>query len=234
MKIIINYMIALCLIGFVACEDVNSLHEKYLERGEEIYTGVIDSLKAYSGRERVQFTWEINSDPRITQVVIYWHDRADSSVVEVNRTVPGNMQMETLLKLPEGGYIFEFITKDDEGHKSLYVQKTVDIYGDKYIQMLRNRGVKSIKMKEGNQAVLTWLDIEDNTLQYVTISYTDYTDPQRPVTKTRRVENTDKETTLPNIKAGDKITVVSTYLPSAESLDEVNTVPQQYTLPESK
>lgn len=233
MKIIINYIMAFCLLGFVACEDVNSLHEKYLERGEEIYTGVIDSLKAYPGYERVKFTWEINSDPRITQVVVYWNDRADSSIVEVNRTTPGIMQMSALLELPEDSYIFDFITKDDEGHKSLYVQKTVDIYGDKYIQTLRNRGIKTVQVKSGNQAQLTWLDIEDNTLQYVTVSYTDYADPAHPVTKTVRVENTDKQTTLANIAAGDKITVVSTYLPSEEALDTVNALPQQYTIPGS-
>lgn len=62
------------IIGLNSCENINDVHEEYLKRGEEIYTGVVDSLEAYPGNERIKFTWMINADPRITKTVIYWND----------------------------------------------------------------------------------------------------------------------------------------------------------------
>lgn len=34
------------IIGLNSCENINDVHEEYLKRGEEIYTGVVDSLEA--------------------------------------------------------------------------------------------------------------------------------------------------------------------------------------------
>ena len=31
------------IIGLNSCENINDVHEEYLKRGEEIYTGVVDS-----------------------------------------------------------------------------------------------------------------------------------------------------------------------------------------------
>lgn len=231
MKIIIKSIVAFCLFGFVACENMNDLHQKYLERGEGIYTGVIDSLKTFPGNERVKFSWEINSDPRITKTLIYWNERADSLIIDVNRTAPGIMAMETVANFAEGSYIFEFVTKDNIGNQSLSVSKTVEIYGSKYIQKLRNRSVKNLTAKPGNAVLIDWADIEDTNLLYTIVKYTDYTDPLQPVVKEVKVENKSKQTTLTNIKLGDKVTVISTFLPLVDALDMVNALPREYILP---
>ena len=42
------------IIGLNSCENINDVHEEYLKRGEEIYTGVVDSLEAYPGNERIK------------------------------------------------------------------------------------------------------------------------------------------------------------------------------------
>ena len=69
------FLIALPLImlWMASCDDMNSIHQKYYDWGEDIYTGVVDSLKAYGGYEKVKFNWELNADPRITKTVIFWN-----------------------------------------------------------------------------------------------------------------------------------------------------------------
>lgn len=52
----------LFLIWMASCDDMNSIHQKYYDWGEDIYTGAVDSVKAYGGYERVRFDWEINAD----------------------------------------------------------------------------------------------------------------------------------------------------------------------------
>lgn len=231
MKIVIKNIIVLAFFcGLVACDSMNSIHEEYLDRGEEIYTGVIDSLKAYPGNERVKFTWEINADPRITKTVIYWNDSADSAIVEVNRTQAGVMQMETTLNLPESSYIFRFVTKDDEGHKSLSVEKTVEIYGPDYVAMLRNREIKSITTPEEGGILLKWGAIEDATLIHTIISYTDYSNPSNPRKVEVMIENNVSEWNLANVKEGDELLVSSVYQPE-DCLDIFNAKATVYHIP---
>lgn len=46
MKAIIKITVLIySFISLIACDDMNSLHEEYLKKGEIIYTGIIDSLK---------------------------------------------------------------------------------------------------------------------------------------------------------------------------------------------
>lgn len=217
-------------LAFFACGDINSIHEEYLNRGEEIYTGVIDSLKAYTGDEQVKFTWEINADPRITKTVIHWNNGVDSSVVEVNRTQGGVMLMEKILKLPEDSYIFKFVTKDDEGHKSLSVEKTVEIYGPNYTSTLRNREVGAITSQSDGSVKLSWGSIEDITLLHTIVTYTKYTDSSDPLISEVIVANNISESILPDIKVGDEITVSSVYLPE-NSLDTFKANATTYRIP---
>lgn len=235
MKSIIKNIVGfICIIiGLNSCENINDVHEKYLKWGEEIYTGVVDSLEAYPGNERIKFTWMVNADPRITKTVIYWNEGSDSAVVEVNRTQPGIMRMETNLNLPESSYIFKFVTKDDEGHKSLSVETTADIYGPKYASTLRNREVRSIVALEGNSVKLNWSSIESETLLYTMITYTDHSDPSNPKTVEEKVENDISETILSNQKADDEIIVKSVYQPVG-SLDIFDANVTVYHVPIAK
>jgi hypothetical protein len=204
---------------------MNSVNQAYLDRGETFYTGKISSLQAIPGNGRVKFLWTVNSDPRITRTMIYWNEGVDSATVAVNRTRPDSIELEHVLSLPEGNYVFEFVTKDDKGHRSLGVERTVGIYGVKYIASLQNRNVASITLSK-----ITWLSTVSSTIQYVTVRYTDYTDPDHPEQKALRVENADTETTLSGAKSGEELSVTTSYLPE-NGLDIVDALPKIYTLP---
>ena len=103
--------------------------------------------------------------------------------------------MESVLDLPEGTYVFEFITKDNEGHQSLFVEQSAVIYGEKYKQTLRNRSIKTMSDISSGSMKISWYPIEDLTIQYVTVKYTDYSNGS-PVEKEIRVENSEMETVL--------------------------------------
>lgn len=184
-----------------ACDDVNSIHQKYYDEGEDIYTGVVDSLKAYAGYEKVRFSWEVNGDPRITKTVIYWNQRADSTIVQVNRTQSGRLPIiYDLTNMEEGNYIFEFITRDAEGHFSLPTEIVVLVYGDSYIQTLRNRIVSSITKQADKSMLIQWDAIASSAIQYVTVKYK-IGDAEQSI----RVENEETQTVLKGLNTGDKI-----------------------------
>lgn len=214
------------LLSTTGCDDINSIHQKYYDRGEDIYTGVVDSIKAYAGYEKVLFEWELNSDPRITKTVIFWNNRADSVVVDVNRIQNTVMKMSYELdNIPEGNYIFEFITRDDEGDYSLAKEATVVVYGEEYSNSLRNRGVSSIIVQPDGSVLITWDKIASNEIQFVTVEYT-----INGETKTVCVENDETETVINGLKTGEDIYVSTSYQPT-DALDLLVAPKRAYTIP---
>lgn len=216
----------LFMLWMVACDDMNSIHQKYYDWGEDIYTGVVDSLKAFAGYEKVKFSWELNADPRITRTVVFWNQRADSVVVNTNRLQSGRLQLEhELQQMAEGSYIFEFITRDNEGHFSLPKEIVVEIYGESYVQSLRNRRISSMVHLEDGSMLLEWDPISNIEMQYVTVSY-----EVDGIERFIRVENNDETTLLTGLDTGDKIQISTTYLPK-DALEELHSPYTEYTMP---
>lgn len=222
MKTIIKMFIPLYLLSLIACDNMNSLHKEYLEWGEAIYTGVVDSLKAAPGYERVKFSWEINADPRITKTVIYWNDRGDSMVVAVERTQPGRIQMEYILQLAAGGYLFELATKDDDGHQSRYIEASVNIYGSTYANstaLRSSRPVKALELIDDETVEIYLGAVEVNTYRYSELTYLSYENGVEGEEKKIIVENETEMITLEKIRIGDPIIIQSYYYPSEDALD---------------
>jgi hypothetical protein len=197
------------------CDDNNSLHQKYIDEGETIYTGKVDSVEVFAGNEKVKLTWQINSDPRISRVVISWNNGNDPTVVPVTA---GVKTMGTVIDLSEGIYNLRLMTADNEGHSSTEVTRTVQVYGPRYISFLTNRGLNYSLLD--NSVTINWTPVESPLIQYVMLTYTDYTDGN-PEQKTMRIENDDSHTVLSNIREGDSFSIVTTYLPEGgfETLD---------------
>jgi hypothetical protein len=207
---------------------MNSLHQKYIDQGETIYIGRVDSVMAFPGNERVKLTWMNNSDPRIDRTLIYWNDNKDSAEVKVNRTQSGIMELETIINIPEGACDLTVLNKDIAGNRSLSASKSVFVYGPKYISNLNNRNIRKFTFASG---ILTidWVTVESELVQYTTISYTDYTDAFNPVQNTVRVENRDEQTIISGVQEGDKFSLNTTFLPEG-GFDRVDALPMEYTL----
>jgi hypothetical protein len=204
------------------------MHQKYLDQGETLYTGKADSMQSYAGNERVKFTWWLNADPRIDRCIFYWNDGKDSTTVPVNRTQSlGYQNMETVLDVSEGIYTFALITGDDEGHRSMKTEGTVQVYGPVYISRLTNRNM-SASFDDGTLTV-KWVNVESELIQYTTLRYTDYSNPANPAPKSIRIENTDTETVLEGAREGDVFSISSSYFPEG-GLDIMDAPPVEYTI----
>ncbi len=216
----------LFLIWMASCDDMNSIHQKYYDWGEDIYTGAVDSVKAYGGYERVRFDWEINADPRIEKTIIYWNQRADSVIIEVNRTESGRLYVSHMLEnMDEGSYIFEFITGDNKGHFSMPREVVVLIYGESYSQLLKNRRIVSIAKQLDGSMIIQWDPIASTEIQYTTVLY-----EVDGVERSIRVENDATETVLEGLNTNDVIRVSTTYLPEG-ALDELHAPYSEYIMP---
>lgn len=209
-----------------SCDDMNSINQKYYDRGETIYTGIVDSINVYPGYEKVAFDWLINADPRITKVVMFWNMRQDSLVVPVNRTVYKIDTMAyTIESIPEGNYIFEFITRDDEGNHYITKEATVIVYGEDYCKTLRNRSLSSLSRDSEGGTVLSWIDSPSTDILYSLVRY-----KVGGIEKIDTVYNLETTTTLTGLATGDEIAISSVYLLKG-ALEPITAAPRYYTVP---
>jgi hypothetical protein len=155
-------LILIALVLNSACSEEDD-YKKYLEGGEIYYPGKIVNTNVYSGHERVRLTGLFVSDPKVTQCLVYWNVRKDSVIFPVSRE---NLfdSLDEVISVPEGIHNFEFITMDDDGHRSLVVNKTGYSYGEKYIAQLINRVIKDTLYSAANKSLtINWASTDLTT-----------------------------------------------------------------------
>lgn len=129
----------LCVLG--ACMKSDD-YKKYLADGEIIYTGKIDSVRIYSGHDRVLINGLFIADPKVTELRVYWDSRSDSVIVPIVRSA-GVDTLNLYVPITEGIHNFELVTYDNDGNKSLSVFRTGTAYGERFVSGLINRPMYS-------------------------------------------------------------------------------------------
>ena len=228
MKKILRYLTGIVsVICLLSCDDNNSLHQKYIDQGETIYVGKVDSVKVFPGNNRVKCTWELKTDPRIVKTEIAWSDDAFVAV-PVNRSTSGVLQMETVIDIPEGIYQLRFLNRNNEGDRSLAVEQTVEVYGERYVNALRNRTVLAIATSDSTECEVSW-SIAENTAVYTSVRYVDFSVPDTPVEREIRVENNEMKTQLVGAEPNKSFSVTTFHKPE-NGIDIVSAAPREYII----
>ena len=134
------------LFVLFSCSQMNEIHDEFLEGGERTYIGKVDSLKIFPGNERVKLRFWI-SDPRAKAVKFFWVPDDDSIQYELTRISPrDSFELEiggtgNTKTIKEGSYTMKMVTSDHNGHHSLPVNTTLNVYGEKYKNSLINRNL---------------------------------------------------------------------------------------------
>ncbi|RYE17761.1 MAG: hypothetical protein EOP45_15215, partial [Sphingobacteriaceae bacterium] len=98
-KINTTFLTLLLVTVIVSCSKSDE-YKKYLENGETFYTGKLDSVKVYSGRNRVKIMGLLPADPKITRCKITWNDGKDSAVYPISKGV-GVDSFSQIINVPE-------------------------------------------------------------------------------------------------------------------------------------
>ena len=214
-------------VAMIGCDSMNSLHEEYLNRGEGIYIGIADSITMYPGYEKIKFRWKVNADPRIDNTLIYWNQRAESREIPIVRTTEGEMWLETeLTGMKEAEYLFEFVIRDKEGNVSKPVEVLGEVYGEVFIENLRNRGIKEISRLETGETQIEWEEVNNRTLLYSVIEYQDI----NGVFVSLTIENYEDMTILEGLSTGDNIEIYAVHMPEM-GLETINSTKRRFVIP---
>ncbi len=145
--------IVLLALSIQSCSKMNDLHQEYLDQGETIYAARIDSVHSGAGKGRIQLEIFIGAQ-RIETVRIFWNDYKDSVDIKIgNQTGTFKTMVENLA---EKSYIFQFVSIDKFGNKSLPFELTADVYGNNFQSILSNRTISDVSSFENGKITITW------------------------------------------------------------------------------
>jgi hypothetical protein len=156
-KLIYSLVFVLATISFVACDDINYKHDKYLAQGEDLLIGKLDSFKIYGGKQRAKIVvWA--GDFRAQYLVI---SRADSTLkykYTLNPTNRKDSMVFYINSLREGTNVLSWKTwNSDSTVHSIQGGTTVSTWGSKYESFLLTRKITSAKVNLLTKAyTLTW------------------------------------------------------------------------------
>lgn len=161
-----GYLAIACFLTFhlFSCDEMTDNYQQYLEGGEIIYPGKVDSVKVFPGKYRIGLSWLILSDPTITSSIVSWNNKQDSVVIPITRSAgidTVNVILNNLLELP---YTFNIITLDDMGNRSVNTEVIGNVYGDIYRNRLLNRAVSALTYSEINGLNVKWAIADEGTV----------------------------------------------------------------------
>ena len=129
-------LLMLLVIAGQSCTKMNDLTDRYLDEGEIAYAAKVDSVGVQAGENRIQLNLHIKAQ-RIDNVRIYWNNYVDSVDVEIGgRTGVFPVMLDDM---PESGYLFQLVSFDKFGNRSLEYEATGSSYGENYKNGLSNR-----------------------------------------------------------------------------------------------
>ena len=202
-------IILICVaVFFAACDDMNDLHIDYLKEGETIYAAKVDSVSPGPGNERIEMELFIKAQ-RIEFLRFFWNAGSDSVDYNINNQVGIFKCM--IVGLPENEYLFNVVSFDKFGNKSLPFEVSAVSYGEYYRGYLTNRRVTAALTDSLRLTFAAPLDeVIYSTLYYLNSSNANVT----------KVVPADVEkVTIPDFKQGSEFRYTTTYRPAENSPD---------------
>ncbi|HWK57715.1 MAG TPA: DUF4998 domain-containing protein [Parapedobacter sp.] len=214
------YIVSLFLVFAVmtACDDRDEAYKEYIKDGETIYLGKAHSVQAAPGNNRLKLSWWLTADPQVVSAKVFWNDRRDSLEIPIDNN--GEPQELSVLidDLEERIYSFEIFTYDNRGNRSLRVEALGEAFGDTYTNGLVNRVLGNIELVDG-KIYLSWEALPGNsqigTPVGVELHYTDLAGNEKQL----KIEMTEAETVLSDIKLGSELRYRTMFLPDPLAID---------------
>lgn len=212
------FLLFLLAIGMVGCSKMNNSYHDFWKNGEKVYPASPDSIKVFSGENRIEMTFTIAGGTSVTKAIIYWNNKTDSLVVPVQQNEKKSKDTidVVLTNLPEGFYSFDVYTYDDKGNRSVVVNAIGHSYGNKYTSSLLSRLIESASYIN-DTAIIVWGDPADKTSIGSELLYKGTTGTSRQLFVPPSADTTF--ITDMAFSAGDVILNRTLYVPDSTSID---------------
>jgi hypothetical protein len=216
MKNIFRISLTLSLVVLLfCCKKSDTEFRDFLQGQEIIYPGMPVAVTYKPGNQRLMLLWKPSPDPSITKYVVYWNNKADSTVISVT----GTDTVRVLIpNLNEYVYSFTIYSYDAAGNRSVPLTiNNAKVYGSLYIAGLLNRAYDATTpyVVNPNGSVQLNFNTPDTINITTSIKYTN----QANNTVELQLAPGINSITLPDYKAGTIVKYRSSYIPVLTAID---------------
>ncbi len=215
----LGLLFASIYMAFLSCSDMNDKHDIYLQDGEILYIGRLDSALILPGQERFVLRYWI-TDPRAKELKIFWDEKSDSLVVPIPEHQASDsidvLVGDNSFIIPEGSYTFQIVTTDGEGLTSVDFDMIGNVYGAQFQATLVERFVKETTFDpDSNQLTIKWGD--PSSTRDIGVELTYYEGEMEKIIKIFNEDGT--QTILDNYNLDKGASFRTIYLPEKTAID---------------
>lgn len=203
---------SLSLAGLVACTPMDHYYKDLAKQGDRVYVGKINETNVFAGRERIKISWKNPSDPSMNGVYVYWNNNRDSVfTANVQGLDTGFVHIDGL---DEGTHVFNLVTTDAAGNRSLRTEVTGSVYGNRFQNTLRNRVLQSAQVLPA-ETTLSWFEEFNEAMVSTEFNYT----TKAGASKTVFIPRTATEYTLSDVDPNKPVKHRSLFVPQSGAID---------------
>lgn len=208
------------LFTILACSDMNDKHDFYLQEGEIMYIGRVDSARILPGENRFLLRYWI-TDMRAKELIVYWNQMEDSLIVPI----PAHQSTDSIDVLigdqeniiPEGNYTFQLVSSDGDNLRSIVFERLGNVYGPQFSSTLSDRFIKSVDYDPNNQAVtINWG--EPSSSREIGVEMTYFTGEEKNVLQYTN-EEIGSEIVLNDVNVEKGVSYRTMFLPEPMAID---------------
>lgn len=220
------YAGSLTLISIACgCSDINKVHQEWLDRGETIYVGKLDSIIARPGIGKVQLEGDMRYMRTAVTCEVKYNDKTD--LFDVKEITGEDGKARILIEpLEEGSHYFYVTTHDIDGNSSVVTEVFGEVYGDEYRLLQRPKRINKM-IPTLNDMTLEWSS-NTKTLK-VDLEY-ETTDGIEKVTLEGDVASTVIGN---NWKKGGLVKATTWIMPDKDALEPVDLITEETRFPET-
>jgi hypothetical protein len=209
------YTLALVMgVTIISCDDMNSIHEKYLS-GEQVYAGKLDSLRVFSGFDRVKIVGNTNYLGNAKEAIVSWDDQ--TRIFTIDQIVDNKFEI-VIDGLIERNYEFNLFTSDENGNQSVKQTLRGRAYGNNFISSQTARRIVGFESLPGGLYII-WADkAESEYIIYTTVRYENKEGGMTEVV----VYPDDLSTLMENWKPLGRIEIVSSIISGDNGFDTID------------
>lgn len=208
------------------CEKMTDTQREWIDRGETIYVGRLDSLRVRSGFGRVQ----IEGDTRYVRTATTCRVRVGETETsyELADIVGDDGVARILIEGLEGGSHYFYVTNyDAEGGSSLTTEVFGQVYGEEDLLVLRPCRAESMTPRPDGSILVEWSEVEG--LESVEVTYEAADGRLCDLT----VGGDEATTLLPSWKKNGVLRTTTRIRRAAEDLDALVLAPVEQHFPEA-
>lgn len=222
-----NIAILLTVLSFVlGCSKMNDKHDFYLQDGEIIYLGRVDSARILPGENRFLLRYWI-TDLRAKELRVYWNQMMDSLIVPIPPHQPSD-SIDVIIGdndniIPEGNYTFQLISSDGGGLESIIFERLGNVYGQQFSLLLADRFIRNVGFDPDTKEInIEWG--EPPSSREIGVEITFFSDESKNVIYLPP-EQLLTQTTIENIDVERGLTYRTLFLPEPLAIDTFFTDP---------